>query len=101
MAVPIQGPAVVTSATPGTAVIAIAINQGGGYISNPTTPADQGLATAESLYVNPVGNAVNAAGGTTTELRPGQTYFIIPYSVTPVTVTAKTANHNFTAVQWL
>ena len=100
MAVPVQGQTVVTSGTVGLAVIAIAANQSGGYITNPSSAADQGVAVAESLYVDPVQNAHNAAGGTTSELRPGQTFYIIPYSATPVTVTSKTANHNFTAVQW-
>jgi hypothetical protein len=65
MATPISGPAVITSVTPGTAVIAIATNQAGGYIVNPTIAADQGLATAEVLYVNQVTNATLQANGTT------------------------------------
>ena len=57
MATPVSGPAVVTSATPGTAVTAIDVNQAGGYVVNPTSAVDQGLATPEVLYVNQVTNA--------------------------------------------
>jgi hypothetical protein len=101
MATPIQGPNVVTSGTPGTAVIGIAVNQSGGYITNPTTAEDQGVSDAESLYVDPVTNANLFAGETTTELLPGETYYIIPNSTKPVTVSSQSPNHNFTAVQWL
>jgi D-lyxose ketol-isomerase len=86
--------------TPGTAVIAIATNQAGGYIVNPTIAADQGLATAEVLYVNQVTNATLQANGTTIALQPGQSYTVIPYTTTPVTVSAPSASHKFTAVQW-
>jgi hypothetical protein len=100
MAIPVAGSSVVTSATPGTAVIAIAANQAGGYIVNPFDPADQGLSTAEPLYVDQVGNAVLQANGTTIALQPGQSYTIIPNTTTPVTVASASASHKFTAVMW-
>jgi hypothetical protein len=100
MASPVIGPATVTSTTPGTPVIAISVSQAGGYIVNPTLAADQGIATAEPLYVNQVGNATLAANGTTIALQPGQSYSVIPNTTTPVTVSSATASHKFTAVQW-
>jgi hypothetical protein len=100
MATPVVGLATVTSATPGTAVIAIDVNQAGGYVVNPILPADQGLATAEPLYINQVGNAALAANGTTIALQPGQSYAVIPNTTTPVTVASASASHKFTAVMW-
>ena len=100
MASPVIGSNVQTSATPGTAVIAIVANQAGGYIVNPNAPADQGLVTAEPLYVNQVGNAVLQANGTTVALQPGQSFTIIPFTTTPVTVASASANHKFSAVMW-
>ena len=100
MATPVSGPATSTSATPGTAVIAIDANQAGGYIVNPTTAADQNLTTVEPLYVNQVTNAMLQANGTTIALQPGQSYSVIPNTTTPVTVSAASASHKFTAVEW-
>jgi hypothetical protein len=100
MATPVVGPATQTSATPGTAVPAIDVNQAGGYIVNPTLAADQGLGTAEVLYVNQVTNATLQANGTTIALQPGQSYSVIPNTTTPVTVSSNGASHKFTAVQW-
>ena len=97
---PISGPATVTSATPGIAVTAIAPNQSGGYIVNPLLAADQGLGTAEVLYVNQVTGAGLSANGTTIALQPGQSYTVIPDTTTPVTVASASASHKFTAVQW-
>jgi hypothetical protein len=100
MATPVVGSNTQTSATPGTAVIAIQPNQAGGYIVNPSSATDQGLATSEVLYVNQVSNAVLQANGTTIALQPGQSYSIIPNTTTPVTVSSASANHKFTAVMW-
>lgn len=100
MATPVQGLASQTSPTPGTPVIAIDVNQAGGYIVNPVAATDQGLASPEPLYVNQVGNALLQANGTTISLQPGQSYSIIPNTTTPVTVSAASPNHKFTAVMW-
>lgn len=100
MAAPVVGSSVVTSATPGTPVVAIAPNQAGGYVVNPFDPIDQGLVTSEPLYVDQVGNAVTTANGTTIALQPGQSYSVIPNTTTPVTVSSKSASHKFTAVMW-
>jgi hypothetical protein len=99
----VAGLASQTPATPGTSIIAIDVNQSGGYIVNPSDPVDQGqasTATPAVLYVNNVTNAQTAANGTTLALQPGQGYNIIPNASTPVSVASKIANHSFTAVMW-
>lgn len=98
--VPTVGLATQTSATPGLAVDAIAANQSGGYIVNPLMAADQGLTTAEVLYVNQVGACTTVANVTTIALQPGQSYTVIPQTSTTVSVASLSANHKFTAVQW-
>lgn len=100
MAAPVQGPNVQTAPSPGTAVIAILQNQSGGYVVNPLSPADQGLPTAEVLFVSQVSTADTHANGTTIALQPGQSYTVIPNTTTPVTVASLSPSHKFTAVQW-
>lgn len=85
----------------GTAVIAAnAVPQGinGGYITNPLSPTDQGLAASEPLYVNPVGAATLQGNGTTFALQPGQTWFMIPGQTTATSVNAVSSGHKFTCV---
>jgi hypothetical protein len=101
MSTPVAGLVSQTSATPGVAINAIAANQTGGYIVNPVAAVDQGLASAEVLYVNQVGAATLNANGTTIALQPGQSYTVIPSTTTPVSVASTSANHKFTAVQWI
>jgi len=100
MTTPVAGLISQTSATPGIPANAISANQSGGYIVNPIAAADQGLAVAEVLFVNQVGNAITNANGTTIALQPGQSYTVIPLTTTPVSVCALSANHKFTAVMW-
>jgi hypothetical protein len=97
---PTVGLATQTPATAGLPINAIAQNMIGGYIVNPYSAADQGLATAEPLYVNQVGTSDVVANGTTIALQPGQSYTVIPNTTTPVSVASLSANHKFTAVQW-
>ena len=101
MSTPVAGLASQTSATAGIPVNAVAANQSGGYIVNPLLPADQGLASAEVLFVNQVGPSSVQANGTTIALQPGQSYTVIPNTTTPVSVASLSANHQFTAVQWV
>jgi hypothetical protein len=100
MTTPVPGLATQTPSTANQPIAAIDVNQAGGYITNPIQPADQGLATAEPLYVNQVGPATTLANGTTIALQPGQTYSVIPYTTTQVSVASASPNHKFTAVQW-
>ena len=100
MTIPVVGLATQTPATAGLPVNAIAANQSGGYIVNPLTGADQGLANPEVLYVNQVGPCDTQANGTTIALQPGQSYTVIPATTTPVSVASISPNHKFTAVMW-
>ena len=100
MSTPVQGPSAQTSTTAGVPVTAIAANMSGGYIVNPLTAADQGLTTAEVLYVNQCNPCGVVANGTTIALQPGQSYTVIPNTTTPVTVASLSASHKFTSVQW-
>ena len=88
---------VVSSATP---VVAVPANPNGGFISNPYYAADQGLVTAETLYIDPVGSAGVVGNGTTFPLLPGQTWTIIAGQTTPTTVNAPTGGHRFSVVYW-
>jgi hypothetical protein len=100
MSTPAQGPATVTSDTPGTAVVAINANMSGGYIVNPLDAVDQGVDPAEPLYIDQVKGATLQANDTTLALQPGQSYAVIPNTTTPVSVAAASPSHKFTAVQW-
>ena len=101
MSTPLAGMAVQTSATPGVPVNAIGPNQSGGYIVNPLAALDQGLPSAEVLYVSQVGAADTNANNVTVALQPGQSYTVIPNTTTPVSVASNSASHKFTAVQWV
>jgi hypothetical protein len=97
---PVAGLITQTSSTPGLPANAISANQTGGYIVNPLLAADQGLTTAEVLYVNQVGTCTVNANGTTIGLQPGQSYTVVPFTTTPVSVASLSASHKFTAVMW-
>lgn len=74
----------------------------GGFITNPSTAAAQGIGAAEPLFVdeaNAAGTA-EATGGTTVILQPGDTY-VVPPTVSAVSVNAATTGHNFIAVRRL
>jgi hypothetical protein len=86
--------------TGGIAVNAIGALPNGGFITNPVDAADQGLAVAEVLYVDPVGAAGLAANGTTFALYPGQSWPIIPGQTTPTSVNAASSGHKFSVVSW-
>src|SRR5438445_688866 len=95
---PVAGAAssVVTSNTP---VTAVGANPQGGFITNPSLNTDQGIGTAETLYVDPTGaNPTLSANGTTFALQPGETWNIIPGQTTVTKVNALTAGHKFSAV---
>lgn len=98
---PIAGTAsaIVTGGTPVTLVTGPC---NGGWVTNPTNAAAQGIATAENANVDPV--AAPASGdangnGTTTVLLPGQT-FEIPALASGqlIRANAATSGHKFTVV---
>ena|ERR1700721_792880 len=91
--------------TGGTAVTAFAGGPNGGFMQNPVLAADQGIATAEDIVVNPV-TAATAPGvsggvnGTNFRLSPGQTWSLIPGQTTPTSVNATTSGHRIAGVSW-
>lgn len=82
----------------GTAVIAALAAPNGGFITNPASATDQGLANAETLYVDPVGAAGLEANGTTFALAPGQSWSLIPGQTTTTSVNAASDGHKFSIV---
>ena len=71
------------------------IDPNGGLIINPLSATDQGVPTAESLWVNLVGAATTSPSNGTVEIVPGQA-FLVPRG-SNVWVTATTSGHQFTA----
>lgn len=73
----------------------------GGLILNPSSAAQQGISTAESLFVNFTGGeAVASAGGQSFEILPGGTLTIPGGLSTSISVIASTTGHTFTAAIW-
>lgn len=96
------GPNNITSATPGSPVVAINPGQFGAFITNPLTAGDQGLPVAEPLMVNEVGPATLSASGTTIALQPGDTFHpFAQNSTVPVTVVARSPLHRYSVSQWI
>jgi D-lyxose ketol-isomerase len=84
-----------------TAIAAVAAGIGGGFITNPYSPTDQGLSNAEPLTVDITGEQATLEGnGSTVALQPGESVFLVPGQVTAVTVNAESNGHQFTAVWW-
>lgn len=86
-----------TVVTGGTAVT-ITLPSGpirGFYLQNPDTAANQGIATAESLFFDPTGTAVIA--GTSPLLTAGQVFQIGPGTTLNqnVSINATTSSHKF------
>jgi len=99
---PVPGDASVVT-TGGTFVVAVAANalgQNGGIITNPASAADQGIGSAEPLYINPVDDATLQANGNTFELQPGQSWVLIPGQTTATTANALTSGHKFSCVKY-
>lgn len=81
----------------GTAVIAAYGPLLGGFIVNPASPEDQGIGTAETLFVDLVSTASASEGPTTFPVQPGQ-YFFFPAGFDGVvSVNAATSGHRFSA----
>ncbi len=85
-------------ASSGQAVMVAPANISGGYIVNPSSPADQGV-SVEPLYVDIVSEcSALVANVTTVSLGPGQKFDMPVNSSKPVWVNAASAGHNFTCV---
>lgn len=93
---------VTTVTTGSTAVTPIGVPPATGYtIANPVTAAEQGIVTAESLYVDISGAAATILGvGTTIEMLPGQAFPGVGQSTKTVSVNAATSGHKFSCVRW-
>jgi hypothetical protein len=99
----IPGPGLINFLTiGGTPQIAVGANPQGGYITNPLTAVDQGLAEGaapEPLFIDPTGaDATTKANGTTFRIEAGGTWFLIPGQTTTTSVNAASANHKFSIV---
>lgn len=80
----------------GVPVTAIAGPVLGGVIVNPASPADQGLANAEVLYVDCSGApAANHETATTVGIQPGGSFTLPANLQTSVSVNAASAGHRF------
>lgn len=101
--VPVAGSASAI-ASAGVAITAVAGPISGGFIINPSTSTQQGIATAEAAYLDMVATPTtsdNAANGTTLKLFPGDRFDIPPIKTgVSVKVNAVTAGHKFTVVVW-
>jgi hypothetical protein len=91
---------VVTGGTPVVAIAAVATGIGGGYITNPFLATDQGIVTAEPLYLSIVGAAGLAGNGSVVALQPGQSFSLPAGMNAAVSINAVTNGHKFTAVWW-
>jgi len=103
MAVTPQAGLVSVVSVGGTAVTPVAANPNGGFIQNPYSADDQGLADPEVMYVDPVttpGSAPGDGHGTTFVLYPGQMWNIIAGQTTPTQVNAASSGHRFSVVRW-
>ena len=85
----------------GTAVVVAAAAPNGGYIQNPVSANDQGLANTENLYVSPVaapGSVDGDGNGTTFVLPPGGIWNLIPGQTTVTWANAASSGHRFSIV---
>lgn len=86
--------------TANTPVVVIDVGPQGGFIVNPASAGDQGLSNAESLYVDPTGASPTLqANGTTFEIPPGGSWFVIAGQTTQTKVNAPSDGHKFSAIQ--
>jgi len=70
----------------------------GGFVVNPFSAADQGLQTAEPLFLDPTGPAALFETSTTIELSPGGTWSLPANFGGTLYINAATAGHQFSSV---
>lgn len=70
----------------------------GGFVTNPATAADQGLAAAETLFVDMTGPAALAETVTTFPVQPGASFTVPANMASNLSVNAATAGHKFSGV---
>ena len=91
-----------TIATGGAAVVAVTGPVNGCYIVNPATAGDQGIATAENAFVDPVTTSTTTGNGTNTTIEPGRSWSC-PVAVPAgksISVNAATSGHKVSVVVW-
>jgi hypothetical protein len=86
----------------GTSVVAVTGPVRGCYITNPSTATDQGIAGAESAYVDPTKAATLVGNGSNAGLDLGQSWSCPPMMApgSSVWVNAATSGHKFVVVVW-
>lgn len=89
-----------TVVTGGTQVTAVTGPVNGCYVQNPLSSTNQGIATAEDLFLNPVTVATTTGNGTTADIAPGQSFNCPPGMTTNLSAVAVTSGHKFTLVIW-
>ena len=70
----------------------------GGFIANPANASDQGLGSAEDLFVSPVGAASTTGNGSTFRIVPGASWQMITGQTTPTSVNAVSSGHAFSVI---
>lgn len=87
----------------GTAVTAVPANPAGGFLQNPQSADDQGIVTAEVMYIDPInvpGSTPGSGNGTCFAIYPGQSWPLIAGQTTATRVNAATSGHKFSGVYW-
>ena len=82
----------------GQPVVAVYGGVQGGLIFNPQFAADQGIAAAETLFVDLINPATPYESPTTYPIQPGQTWNVPAGQANNVTVNAATSGHRFSVV---
>lgn len=98
---PLPGAAAVVTVG-GTPVAAVPADVDGTncIITNPLLAVDQGIVTAEPIYVNPVDAAGLEAHGNNWAIEPGASWTGIAGQVSATSVNANTSGHRFSVVYW-
>lgn len=100
----IKAPLAFEIVTGNTAVQVAPANIGGGVITNPANPADQGIDTAEDLIIGPIDAPPSAGPGVGNNkyftIPPGGSWNMIPGQDTATFANAVTSGHKFSAIYW-
>ena len=91
---------VTTLTTGGTAQNIVVAPMQGCYVTNPLTASDQGIGSAEVVYVNPNTTATANGYGGNSALQPGQSYSCPPGDQTNLSAIAATSGHRLSVVRW-
>lgn len=70
------------------------------FVQNPQTASAQGIATAESLWIDFTGAAASPSSGTSMEILPGVAWPCQPPSFGAVSIYGATTAHKFNVQKW-